>query len=75
MSSPKRFFAPPGASWSRYRAGARGRPNRYVESMAAAQPPVVRGGLLAVPQGPGPGLTLNPDVLRANLVDGEPWWG
>lgn len=53
---------------------ALGRPNHYVESMAAANPPLVREGRLKVPEGPGLGLSLNPDVLRANLADGEPWW-
>jgi galactonate dehydratase len=54
---------------------ALGRPNRYVESMAAANPPQVREGRLKVPEGPGLGLMLNPEVLRANLAEGEPWWG
>jgi len=54
---------------------ALGRPNRYAESMAASNPPSVRNGRLKVPDGPGLGIDLNPDVLRANLVEGEPWWG
>lgn len=54
---------------------ALGRANHYVESMAASKPPVVRKSLLQVPEGPGLGLDLNAEVLRANLVDGEPWWG
>lgn len=53
---------------------ALGRPNRYIESMAASNPPEVRKGLLRVPAGPGLGLDLNPDVLRSNLVEGEPYW-
>jgi L-alanine-DL-glutamate epimerase-like enolase superfamily enzyme len=35
----------------------------------------VRGGKLPVPTGPGLGVTLVPDVLRANLMSGEPYWG
>ncbi len=54
---------------------ALGRPNHYVESMAASNPPLVRNSRLKVPEGPGLGLDLSPDVLRANLVEGEPWWG
>ncbi len=54
---------------------AMGRPNHYVESMAASNPPEVRKSLLKVPTGPGLGVELNPDVLRRNLVQGEEWWG
>ncbi len=54
---------------------ALGRTNHYVESMAASNPPLVRNSQLKVPDGPGLGLDLNPDVLRTNLVDGEPYWG
>ncbi len=54
---------------------ALGRPNRYVESMAAANPPEVKDSRLKVPLGPGLGLNLNPEVLRKNMVEGEPWWG
>jgi len=34
----------------------------------------VSNGRLKVPDGPGLGIMLNEDVLRANLVDGEPYW-
>jgi L-alanine-DL-glutamate epimerase-like enolase superfamily enzyme len=54
---------------------ALGRPNRYVESMAVSNPPEVKNSRLKVPLGPGLGLDLNPEVLRKNLVEGEPWWG
>jgi len=54
---------------------ALGRPNRYVESMAASNPPEVRKGLLRVPAGPGLGLDLNWDFLRKNLAPGEEFWG
>jgi galactonate dehydratase len=53
---------------------ALGRPNRYVESMAASNPPEVRNGQLKVPEGPGLGLDLNEDVLRGNLAPGEEYW-
>ena len=52
-----------------------GRPTRQVEDMAASNPPLVRKGELKVPMEPGLGLDINPDFLRRNLPDGEPWWG
>lgn len=54
---------------------ALGRPTRHVEKMAAGNAPEVRGSQLKVVMAPGLGLDLNMDYLRANLVDGEPWWG
>jgi galactonate dehydratase len=54
---------------------ALGRPTRYVESMAASNPPRVREGLLAPPRLPGLGLDLNADFLKAHLDNGEAWWG
>lgn len=53
---------------------ALGRPNRYVERMARSNPPEVRNGRLKVPAGPGLGLDLDMEFLRANLVPGEPFW-
>jgi len=53
---------------------ALGRPTRHVEKMAVSNPPVVLNSKLKVPEGPGLGLDLNMDYLKANLVDGEPWW-
>ncbi len=51
-----------------------GRPNHYIEGMAQT-PPEVRKSQLKVPIGPGLGLEINPDFLRQNLVEGEPYWG
>ncbi len=53
---------------------ALGRPTRHVEKMAAGNAPVVLNSRLKVPDGPGLGLDLNMDYLKANLVDGEPFW-
>jgi L-alanine-DL-glutamate epimerase-like enolase superfamily enzyme len=50
-----------------------GRPNRYIEGLGT-NPPEVRNGQLKVAMGPGLGLEINPDFLRKNLVDGEPFW-
>jgi L-alanine-DL-glutamate epimerase-like enolase superfamily enzyme len=43
------------------------------EEMSAA-PLVVRDSALTLPDGPGLGITLVPDVIRANLLPGEPYW-
>jgi len=51
-----------------------GRPNHYIEEMAAGNPPEVRKGMLKVPTGPGLGLEINPDFLKKNLAPGEPYW-
>jgi L-alanine-DL-glutamate epimerase-like enolase superfamily enzyme len=50
------------------------RPDHYVELMAASDPPVVRNSRLPVPTGPGLGVNLNEEFLRANLVENEPYW-
>jgi L-alanine-DL-glutamate epimerase-like enolase superfamily enzyme len=52
-----------------------GRPDHYIEGMAAGSAPAVRKGLLTVPTGPGLGLEINPDFLKKNLADGEVYWG
>jgi galactonate dehydratase len=52
-----------------------GRPDRYIEGMAAGSAPDVRNGLLKVPTGPGLGLEINTDFLRKNLAPGEEYWG
>ena len=57
------------------RESALGHPAHYVERMAAGKAPDVRKGKLTVPTGPGLGLQINPDFLRANLTPGEPYWG
>lgn len=42
--------------------------------MANGKEPVVRKGVLAVPEGPGLGLDLNEDYLRQHLSKGETYW-
>ena len=51
-----------------------GRPNHYIEGMAAGSPPEVRKGLLKVPAAPGLGFEINPDFLKKNLAPGEEYW-
>ena len=54
---------------------ALGREGHRLEAMAATNPPVVRGGMLKVPGGPGLGLDLSEDFLRKNMMPGETYWG
>jgi L-alanine-DL-glutamate epimerase-like enolase superfamily enzyme len=64
-----------GAIQNFYRSeSALGRPTRHVEQMAKTNPPEVKDGLLKIPMAPGLGFDPNEDYLKANLVDGEPWW-
>ncbi|MFC1715888.1 mandelate racemase/muconate lactonizing enzyme family protein [Candidatus Poribacteria bacterium] len=46
---------------------------KVIEDMGEEEIKVV-DGKLAVPTGPGLGITLNPDALRENLMDDEPYW-
>ncbi len=55
------------------REAAPGRPR--IEDMAANKLPQVKNGYIDVPDGPGLGLELNQEVLKASLSPGEPWWG
>jgi L-alanine-DL-glutamate epimerase-like enolase superfamily enzyme len=36
---------------------------------------LVKGGFIEVPNKPGLGIELNPEVVKAHLVEGERWWG
>ncbi len=36
--------------------------------------PLVAQGYIAVPRKPGLGVELNPDVVKANLAEGEKYW-
>jgi galactonate dehydratase len=42
---------------------------------AAGNVPVVKNGFIQLSMLPGLGILLNQDYLKANLADGEPWWG
>ncbi len=53
---------------------ALGRPNHYIEGMAAGAPPEVKQSRLKLPEGVGLGLEINPDFLKKNLVAGETYW-
>jgi L-alanine-DL-glutamate epimerase-like enolase superfamily enzyme len=45
------------------------------EEMAQGSKPVVRGGVLPVPEGPGLGPDRNEDWLRAQIAGSDAWWG
>jgi galactonate dehydratase len=53
---------------------ALGRPNHYIEGMAAGAPPEVKNSRLKLPEGPGLGLDINTDFLKKNMVPGEEYW-
>ena len=36
--------------------------------------PLCREGFVEVPDRPGLGIELNPDVVKAHLAPGESWW-
>jgi L-alanine-DL-glutamate epimerase-like enolase superfamily enzyme len=37
--------------------------------------PIVKNSHIALPDKPGIGVELNPDVVKAHLAKGEVWWG
>jgi L-alanine-DL-glutamate epimerase-like enolase superfamily enzyme len=52
-----------------------GENGRLVGQMSTEEPPVVRNGILKVPDKPGLGLSLDESFLKSHLAKGEPWWG
>jgi len=50
---------------------------RWVDEspLAASNAPEIENGRMKVSTLPGIGLVLDHDYLKANLADGEPWWG
>jgi L-alanine-DL-glutamate epimerase-like enolase superfamily enzyme len=45
------------------------------EKMVAGKEPAVRNATFPVPEGPGLGLELNQDWLKAHVAKGDEWWG
>jgi L-alanine-DL-glutamate epimerase-like enolase superfamily enzyme len=45
------------------------------EKMAQGPEPAVRNSVFPVPEGPGLGLDLNEDWLRAHIASDDSWWG
>jgi len=46
----------------------------WMDDVMVHEGPLVAGGSIAVPQKPGLGVELNPDVVKANLAEGERYW-
>jgi L-alanine-DL-glutamate epimerase-like enolase superfamily enzyme len=47
----------------------------HKEKMAQGPEPAIRNSVFPVPDGPGLGLDLNEDWLRAHIARGDTWWG
>ena len=47
----------------------------WMDDVLLRDGPMIRDGFVTVPTGPGLGIELNPDVVRAHLAEGEAWWG
>ena len=46
----------------------------WMDDVIVHEGPIVKNGHIAVPDKPGLGIELNPDVVRANLAKGEKYW-
>jgi L-alanine-DL-glutamate epimerase-like enolase superfamily enzyme len=46
----------------------------WMDDVIVHEGPLVAQGYIAVPQKPGLGVELNPDVVKANLAEGEKYW-
>jgi galactonate dehydratase len=44
-------------------------------TLGGPNPLVVRNGRMQVSTAPGLGVTPDPSWLKANMAEGEPWWG
>ncbi|MBL8179551.1 MAG: mandelate racemase/muconate lactonizing enzyme family protein [Bryobacterales bacterium] len=49
--------------------------NDWMDDVIVHDGQVVKGGFIEVPNKPGLGIELNPDVVKAHLATGEKWWG
>ena len=47
----------------------------WMDQVVLHDGPVIKDGFMPLPNKPGLGLDLNPDVVRAHLATGEVWWG
>jgi L-alanine-DL-glutamate epimerase-like enolase superfamily enzyme len=47
----------------------------WMDKVLEIEGPYIQDGFIRVNDKPGLGVVLNPDVVRANLVPGEQWWG
>ncbi|MFN7918751.1 MAG: mandelate racemase/muconate lactonizing enzyme family protein [Bryobacteraceae bacterium] len=47
----------------------------WMDQVLVLDQPYIKGGMIQVPDKPGLGIELNPDVVKAHLAAGEKWWG
>jgi L-alanine-DL-glutamate epimerase-like enolase superfamily enzyme len=47
----------------------------WMDQVLALDRPYIKDGFIQVPDKPGLGIELNPDVVKAHLAPGESWWG
>ncbi len=47
----------------------------WMDQVLALDGPYIRDGFVHVTDKPGLGIELNPEIVRAHLVEGETWWG
>ena len=47
----------------------------WMDQVLLLDGPYIKGGYIQVPDKPGLGTELNPDVVKAHLAAGERWWG
>ncbi len=47
----------------------------WMDQVLLLDQPYIQDGFIRVPDKPGLGIELNPDVVRAHLAEGERWWG
>ena len=47
----------------------------WMDDVIVHDEPLCQGGFVTVPDRPGLGIELDPDVVKAHLAAGERWWG
>jgi L-alanine-DL-glutamate epimerase-like enolase superfamily enzyme len=47
----------------------------WMDDIILHDAPVIKDGYMTLPEKPGLGIELNPDVVKAHLVPGQTWWG
>jgi L-alanine-DL-glutamate epimerase-like enolase superfamily enzyme len=47
----------------------------WMDQVVLHDGPPIKDGCIVVPDKPGLGIELNPDVVKAHLAPGEAYWG
>jgi len=47
----------------------------WMDDVIVHDQPLCKNGYVELSDKPGLGIELDPDVVRAHLVEGEQWWG